>query len=61
MGVLWTICPGWLGTTILPISASWVGKITGMSHLHPVAEILHMLNLEKQYLPAHPYRTRSLV
>jgi hypothetical protein len=27
-----TICPGWLQTTILLISASWVARITGMSH-----------------------------
>jgi hypothetical protein len=29
-----TICPSWLRTTILLISASWVAKITGMSHQH---------------------------
>jgi hypothetical protein len=28
--VLWTICPGWLQTAILLISASWVTRITGM-------------------------------
>jgi hypothetical protein len=27
-----TICPGWLQTMILLISASWVVRITGMSH-----------------------------
>jgi hypothetical protein len=27
-----TICPGWLHTTILLISASWVARITDMSH-----------------------------
>jgi hypothetical protein len=26
------ICPGWLWTVILLISASWVARITGMSH-----------------------------
>jgi hypothetical protein len=30
--VLWTICLGWPWTTILPISASWVARITGISH-----------------------------
>jgi hypothetical protein len=30
-----TICPGWLRTTILLISASWVARITGVSHQHP--------------------------
>jgi hypothetical protein len=29
-----TICPGWLGTPILLISASWVARITGLSHQH---------------------------
>jgi hypothetical protein len=33
--VLWTICLGWLQTTILLISASWVARITGMSHGRP--------------------------
>jgi hypothetical protein len=28
----WTICWGWLWTTILPISASQVARITGVSH-----------------------------
>jgi hypothetical protein len=31
--VSWTICLGWLRTVILPISASQVARITGMSHL----------------------------
>jgi hypothetical protein len=30
--VFWTIHPGWLWTLILLISASWVVKITGVSH-----------------------------
>jgi hypothetical protein len=30
--VLWTICPGWLWSTILLISASWVARIIGVSH-----------------------------
>jgi hypothetical protein len=29
-----SICPGWLWTVILLISASWVATITGMSHRH---------------------------
>jgi hypothetical protein len=29
--VSWTICPGWLWTVILLISASWVAGITGVS------------------------------
>jgi hypothetical protein len=29
--VLGTICPGWLQTSILIISASWVARITGVS------------------------------
>jgi hypothetical protein len=30
-----TICPGWLWTMILLISASWVARIIGMSHQYP--------------------------
>jgi hypothetical protein len=30
-----TVCPGWFQTTILLISASWVARITGMSHWRP--------------------------
>jgi hypothetical protein len=29
-----TICPGWLQTMILLISASWVARIIGLSHQH---------------------------
>jgi hypothetical protein len=36
-----TICHWWLGTTLLLISASWLAKITGMSHWHPVG--IHFL------------------
>jgi hypothetical protein len=32
MGVLRTICLGWSWTSILPISASQVARIIGMSH-----------------------------
>jgi hypothetical protein len=30
--VSWTICLGWLQTTVLLISTSWVARITGVSH-----------------------------
>jgi hypothetical protein len=30
--VSWTVSPGWLQTEIFLISASWVTRITGMSH-----------------------------
>jgi hypothetical protein len=30
--VSWTICPGWLQTTILLISAFWVARLTDISH-----------------------------
>jgi hypothetical protein len=32
--VSWTICPDWLQTVILLISASWVARITNMSLQH---------------------------
>jgi hypothetical protein len=34
--VLRTVCLGWLQTTIPLISASWVARMTGVSHRHPV-------------------------
>jgi hypothetical protein len=33
--VSWTICHGWLQTSILLISASWVARITGVGHWCP--------------------------
>jgi hypothetical protein len=46
--VLQTICSGWLWTVILLISASWVARVTGVSHWSP-AQIwilyLHLLHL----------------
>jgi hypothetical protein len=33
--ILWTICTGWFWTGILPISASWVARITGVRHWCP--------------------------
>jgi hypothetical protein len=33
--ISWTICLGWLWTVILVIPASWVSRITGLSHWHP--------------------------
>jgi hypothetical protein len=34
MEVSWTICPCWPWISILPISASQLAKITGVSHWH---------------------------
>jgi hypothetical protein len=31
---LWTVCLGWLWTSILLLSASWVTRITGVRHRH---------------------------
>jgi hypothetical protein len=33
--VLQTVCTGWLWTTILLISTSWIARITGLSHWCP--------------------------
>jgi hypothetical protein len=37
------MCPGWLQTVILLISASWVAKITGVSHQPPLNKIISKL------------------
>jgi hypothetical protein len=34
-----TVCMGYLGTSILPILASKVAKITDMSYLHPAKSL----------------------
>jgi hypothetical protein len=38
------ICLGWLQTEILLISASWVARITGMSHQHPDDYLLYNIH-----------------
>jgi hypothetical protein len=35
-----TLCPGWLRTNILLISASWVARITGMCLGHPAQALI---------------------
>jgi hypothetical protein len=47
--VSWTICLVWLQTMILLISATWVARITGMSHQYParmynLKEVTYTLN-----------------
>jgi hypothetical protein len=55
--VSWTICLGWLWTEILRISASWVARITGLSHWHPT--IFPSLDLNSCHFfsifPKYPY------
>jgi hypothetical protein len=46
-GVLRTIWPGWLWTTILLISASWVAGITGVSHWF-LAKYIVLSKLQKR-------------
>jgi hypothetical protein len=52
-----TICLGWLLTEILLISASWIARITGVSHLCLARWILHLhenlLNIWKKALCSH--------
>jgi hypothetical protein len=47
-----TICLGWLQTEILLISASWVPRVTGVSHLHLTCEHFWLqLNSVASWLP----------
>jgi hypothetical protein len=39
-----TICPGWLRTAILLISASWVARTTSVSHWHSSYSIFYCYN-----------------
>jgi hypothetical protein len=48
--VSWTFCLGWLRTEVLLISASWVARITGVSHRHWPS----ILNYE--YVPQNIWR-----
>jgi hypothetical protein len=43
--VSWTICLGWLQTTVLLISASQVARITGVSHQCPAVCLLSKATL----------------
>jgi hypothetical protein len=43
---LWTVCPGWLWTTILLISVSWIARITGMSHQCPACNVYLCSNVD---------------
>jgi hypothetical protein len=44
MAVLKTVCPGWPWTPVLPISTSWVARITGVSHWCPAWADFLLLN-----------------
>jgi hypothetical protein len=53
-----TICLGWLWTVILLISASWVARITGMSHQCPV-EPCSLRTAHSHKNSCHKTRTNS--
>jgi hypothetical protein len=48
--VLWTLCPGWLRTMIVLISASWVARITEVSHQHRLFLNLFFLQIRSHYV-----------
>jgi hypothetical protein len=50
--VSWPICPCWLQTTILLISASCVGKITDVNHRHRVSAVLIVAIIYLSFLTA---------
>jgi hypothetical protein len=50
--ILWTVCLGWLWTVILLISASWVARITGVSHQH-LAYFIYLFILVKNAMELH--------
>jgi hypothetical protein len=53
-----TICPGWLQTGILLISASWVARITGVSHQRPALKhsslVQYFFGRSGVWLPSFP-------
>jgi hypothetical protein len=48
-GVSWTFCPGRSSNIILPISASQVVRIAGMSHQHPTCVLFLNRWVEKDW------------
>jgi hypothetical protein len=54
--VSWAICSGWLRTTTLLISASWVAWITGVSHQHPA-----VMSQKKSFRTHWPREQESLL
>jgi hypothetical protein len=52
--VLQTVCPGWFPTEILLISASWVARITGVSHRHPAPATFNHTHPFTSLLPLIP-------
>jgi hypothetical protein len=55
--VSWIVCPGWLWTVILLISASWVARITGVSHWH--LGHLEFLILTKDTFTIPPFKKKK--
>jgi hypothetical protein len=53
--------PGWLRAMILLISASWVARITGVSHQHPgfLLTVLHFLILRNSQIFSLPIKILS--
>jgi hypothetical protein len=49
-----TFCPGWLWITVLLISASWVARITGMSHQ---CQNRHFFTMENNHCPRFHWRS----
>jgi hypothetical protein len=48
--ISWTICPGWLWTTILLILVSQVTRITGMSHQYLTSFYnYYLLNIHEKF------------
>jgi hypothetical protein len=50
-GISWIICQGWPWSMILPISASQVARITGVSHWHPAITKYFLKHTKPKNLP----------
>jgi hypothetical protein len=58
--VSWTICPSCLWTVVLLISASWVARITGVSHPAPARAVLMSVKTCSQSPRWNSYGERDL-
>jgi hypothetical protein len=56
--ILLTICLGWLQTAILLISASWVARITGLSH-QLLTQLIHVKVTEHGHLHTYLHPTQK--
>jgi hypothetical protein len=62
-GVSWTVCLDWPRTSVLPISASQLPRIIGMTHWYPPTQIFSfqlIIYLPKQWSFAKSHYSKKI-